>query len=81
MDHNQKINSWLRSAVVASLTLGLAPFFPEPHILGKIRWIMGGAVGMKLIDWFDFFFHGAPWFLLIGLIIYKLNQLRTANKS
>ena len=81
MDTNQKINSWLRMAVVGSLTLGLAPFFPEPHILGKIRWIMGGAVGMQAIDWFDFFFHGAPWFLLIGMIIYKLISLRTVNKS
>ena len=71
MDQEQKINSWLRMAVIGSLTLGLAPFFPEPHIWGKIRWIMGGAVGMKGIDWFDFVFHGAPWFLLIGLIIYK----------
>ena len=77
MDTNQKINSWLRIGVLGSLTLGLAPFFPEPHILGKIQWIMGGAVGMQTIDWFDFLFHGAPWFLLIGLIIYKLLHLKT----
>lgn len=81
MDKNQKINSWLRMAVVGSITLGLAPFFPEPHILGKVRWIMGGAVGMKTIDWFDFLFHGAPWFLLIGLIIYKLLILRAEKNS
>jgi len=81
MDTNQKINSWLRMAGVGSITLGLAPFFPEPHILGKIRWIMGGAVGMKTIDWFDFFFHGAPWFLLIGLLIYKLVILRAVKNS
>jgi len=81
MDTNQKINSWLRMAVVGTLTLGLAPFFPEPHILGKIRWIIGGAVGMQTIDWLDFLFHGAPWFLLIGLIIYKLLHLKTPNNS
>ena len=81
MDTNQKINSWLRIGVLGSLTLGLAPFFPEPHILGKIQWIMGGAVGMQTIDWFDFLFHGAPWFLLIGLIIYKLLHLKTTNNS
>ena len=75
MDKNQKINSWLRMAAIGSLTLGLAPFFPEPHIWGKIRWIMGGAVGMKGIDWFDFLLHGAPWFFLIGLIGYKIIQL------
>ena len=72
MDKTKKINSFLRMAVIGSLTLGLAPFFPEPHILGKIRWILGGAVGMKTLDWFDFIMHGTPWFLLIGLITYRL---------
>jgi len=76
MDKSQKINSWLRMAIIGSLTLGLAPFFPEPHIWGKMRWIMGGAVGMQGQDWFDFLFHGAPWFLLISLLIYKLIILR-----
>jgi len=81
MDNNQKINSWLRMSAIGSLTLGLAPFFPEPHIWGKIRWIMGGAIGMKGIDWFDFFLHGGPWFLLIGLIIYKIVQLLPVKNS
>ena len=75
MDKDQKINSWLRMAFIGSLTLGLAPFVPEPHIWGKIRWIMGGAVDMKMLDWFDFFFHGAPWFVLIGLLVYKAKTL------
>ena len=77
MNHTQKINSWLRMSIMASLTLGLAPFFPEPHILGKIQWIMGGAVGMQALDWFDFIFHGTPWFLLIGLSIYKLSNFKS----
>lgn len=46
---------------LAALTLGLAPFFPEPHIVGKIRWIIGGAAGMGPGDWFDVALHGAPW--------------------
>lgn len=61
----------IRMALAASLTLGLAPFFPEPHIWGKIRWVWGGAVGMQGIDWFDFFLHGTPWLVLIGLLIFK----------
>ena len=80
MDQTQKINSWLRMAVFGSLTLGLAPFFPEPHIWGKLQWIIGGAVGMKALDWFDFIFHGAPWFMLIGLLIYKLINLKSMKK-
>ena len=51
--------------LVACLTLGLAPFVPEPHIVGKIRWIWGGANGMTLLDWFDTLLHGAPWLVLL----------------
>jgi len=48
-----------------SMTLGLAPFFPEPHILGKLKWVWGGAVGMQGMDWFDLVLHGSPWLFLI----------------
>ena len=65
------INDWKLLAMM-SLTLGLAPFFPEPHIVGKIRWIMGGANGMTLMDWGDFLMHGTPWFLLIRVGVLKL---------
>ena len=50
----------LLTPLMASLTLGLAPFFPEPHVLGKLRWVMGGAKGMALVDWGDLLMHGAP---------------------
>lgn len=46
---------------IACMTVGLAPFLPEPHIWGKLRWVAGGAVGMGALDWFDFLMHGAPW--------------------
>lgn len=67
----QSINSW-RFIILLTLTLGLAPFFPEPHIFGKVRWILGGAEGMEFLDWFDFVFHGIPWALLIRLIYLQL---------
>lgn len=54
------------------LTLGLAPFFPEPHIVGKIRWIAGGANGMQFIDWFDVLQHGFPFVLLGRILVLKL---------
>jgi hypothetical protein len=54
--------------LVISLTLGLAPFMPEPHLLGKIRWVLGGAIGMKPIDWLDLVFHGFPFLLLIRAV-------------
>ena len=64
------INDW-RLVLLACLTLGLAHFSPEPHLLGKIRWVAGGAVGMQVMDWFDLFFHGLPWLLLLRLVIVK----------
>ena len=58
--------------LLASLSLGLAPFFPEPHIWGKIKWVLGGAEGMKSADWFDLIMHGTPWVLLILSSVIKL---------
>ncbi len=57
--------------IILVLTLGLAPFFPEPHILGKLKWVVGGANAMQLMDWFDALFHGFPFLLLISLIFIK----------
>lgn len=70
------INDW-RLVLVACLTLGLAPFSPEPHLFGKIRWVAGGAVGMQGMDWFDLFFHGLPWLLLVRLGIVWLFPKKT----
>ena len=64
-------NDW-RIVVLLCLTLGLAPYFPKPHIIGKVKWILGGANGMNFIDWFDLFLHGFPFVLLIRIIYIKL---------
>ncbi|MFC2126275.1 hypothetical protein ACFLU5_15885 [Bacteroidota bacterium] len=75
------INNW-RLIIIMTLTLGLAPFIPEPHFFGKVRWIVGGAEGMQLMDWFDFIMHGVPWFLLVRLVIlegYKRIKLITVK--
>jgi len=77
---SMKIFDW-KFLLLACLTLGLAPFFPEPHILGKLKWIAGGAVGMQPLDWFDAIFHGAPWLLMIGFLIGKAIQIRKPAKS
>ena len=60
--------------LIAGLTLGLAPFFPEPHIFGKVRWLLGGAVGMKPIDWFDLIMHGSPFVLLVISLLLRLKK-------
>jgi hypothetical protein len=61
----------LPAAIALCLTLGLAPYVPEPHIVGKIRWVSGGAIGMKAEDWFDLVFHGSAWFFLIVVLVRK----------
>lgn len=67
----RSLSKQMSFALVLCLTLGLAPFVPEPHLLGKWRWVMGGAVGMQMMDWFDLILHGWPWvYLLVLLLIY-----------
>lgn len=49
--------------VVAALTLGLAPFLPEPHVWEKIRMLANGELA-RPIDIFDLILHATPWLLL-----------------
>ena len=51
-------------AIIAALTLGLAPFFPEPHIWEKLKMLVAGDLA-KPIDIFDLVLHAAPWLLLL----------------
>jgi len=76
----QALNDW-KILLVACLTLGLAPFFPEPHLFGKIRWVLGGAVGMQAMDWFDFAWHGLPWLLLGRVGVLKILNKRKDEKE
>lgn len=70
----------LTTPLIASLTLGLAPFFPEPHIVGKIRWIAGGGAGMGAMDWFDTAMHGLPW-LWLGWTLIQLGVERARTQT
>ncbi|MFZ1704166.1 MAG: hypothetical protein WAT79_07455 [Saprospiraceae bacterium] len=60
------IDEW-PMVILFCLTLGLAPFVPEPHIYGKIKWLLGGGIGMKPMDYLDFVYHSIPFVLLIRL--------------
>ena len=61
--------------VVVCLTLGLAPFTPEPHLLEKLKMLIAGEL-VRPIDIFDLVLHGAPWVLLV----LKLYLLSTRKK-
>jgi hypothetical protein len=74
---NKLRNNW-KLFLIASITLGLAPFNP-PHIVGKINWLLGGNAisgenAMQPQDWFDVFLHGSPWVLLLISIMLQLSK-------
>lgn len=52
-------------AIFGCLTLGLAPFLPEPHIWEKLK-MLGGGTLQKPADIFDLCFHALPWLLLLA---------------
>ena len=49
--------------IVIALTLGLAPFMPQPHVIEKLHMLFSGTLS-KPIDIFDLLLHGTPWVLL-----------------
>ena len=50
--------------LIIALTLGQAPFAPEPHVWEKLKMLADGTLA-RPIDIFDLFLHGTPWILLI----------------
>lgn len=67
--------------LILALTLGLAPFSPEPHLVEKIKWVFSGAQGMRFIDWFDLLLHGTPWVMLITTLVKWLTQGKSTPAS
>jgi len=53
-----------KTLIFISLLVGLAPFFPEPHLFEKIKMLLAGTL-KRPIDIFDFIFHLLPALLLI----------------
>ena len=64
--------------VIASLTLGLAPFVPEPHLLEKLRMLAAGELS-RPIDIFDLVMHGAPWVLLLMKLYLQARRGRSTE--
>ncbi len=63
----------LNIAILLALTLGLAPFVPEPHVWEKLKMLASGNL-VRPVDIFDLVMHGAPW----GLLALKLVLRRTS---
>ena len=59
-------------AIMAALTLGLAPFRP-PHVVEKLDMLFRGAL-VRPIDWLDLVLHGTPWVLVILKAAFALKR-------
>jgi len=69
MDFLRKVPT-VPMAVVAVM-LALTPFYPEPHLLEKLRMLSHGEL-TKPLDIFDLFMHGTPLVLVfIKLFVLK----------
>ena len=65
--------------IVAAMTLGLAPFSPEPHLVEKLRMLANGEL-TRPIDLFDLLLHGTPWLLLVAKLV-RLAQMRGNDRG
>ncbi len=54
--------------ILGILTLGLAPFSPEPHLVEKLRMLLAGVL-IKPVDIFDLCLHATfPVLFIIKII-------------
>ena len=56
------------------LLLGFAPFYPQTHIVEKLRMLLAGTL-KKPIDIFDLVWHVWPFVLLVYRVILDIRQL------
>ena len=62
--------------IILSLTLGLAPFTPMPHLFEKILMLLAGEL-VRPIDVFDLLMHASPVVLLVA----KVGHMLRSNQS
>ena len=67
-------NTSLSIFILLALTLGLAPFVPEPHLFEKTKMLFAGTL-VKPIDIFDLFLHLTP-FIALGIKLARIYYLR-----
>ncbi len=59
--------------IVLCLTLGLAPFVPEPHAWEKLKMLAAGNLADP-VDIFDLLLHASPWLLLTIKLIFRVKH-------
>lgn len=61
----------LNLVILAALTLGLAPFFPEPHLWEKLKMLVAGNL-VRPIDMFDLALHATPFVVLLAKLAWLM---------
>lgn len=59
--------------IILTITLGLAPYSPQPHIIEKLILLTNGQLSTP-VDIFDFLMHLSPFILLTLKIIISLKD-------
>ncbi len=59
--------------LMITLTLGMAPFMPEPHLVEKLKMLFAGQL-RDVKDMFDLVMHGAAPALLILKMVRTLSS-------
>ena len=54
--------------ILVALTLGLAPFVPEPHVWEKLKMLVAGTL-IRPVDIFDLLMHATPFVLLAAKLL------------
>ena len=54
--------------ILVALTLGLAPFVPEPHVWEKLKMLVAGTL-IRPVDIFDLLLHATPFVLLAAKLV------------
>lgn len=57
--------------VPVALLLGLAPFYPQPHLVEKVQMLSAGALS-KPLDIFDLLWHAWPFALIACRLVQDL---------
>jgi hypothetical protein len=64
----------MKNLLSYQLLIGFAPFYPQPHIVEKLRMLLAGTL-KKPIDVFDLVWHAWPFILLFYRIITDISRL------
>ena len=66
--------------ILFCLTLGLAPFFPIPHMWEKLKMFSSGTL-VRQNRLVRFIMHAAPWILLLIKIVLTMKENGVTDNS